>query len=155
MRTYVILGIPKPQARARHRVVKTRDGRIFGQTYDPKESRQYKNNVAAQVVAQSPQLIPAGIPVKMDVVCYLPRPKAHFRTNGQLKPNAPIYCVTKPDRDNLEKALKDSLKGIVWADDCQVCRGETVKIYGETPKVVIRIETLSQTDGIGSTPWDF
>jgi Holliday junction resolvase RusA-like endonuclease len=142
MRTYTILGIPKPQGRARHRVVKTKDGKIFGQTYDPMESAQYKSNIAAQVVAQDPELIPARIPIRMDVLYYLPRPKSHYNTKGQVKGNAPTYCVTKPDRDNLDKSLKDSLRGITWIDDCQVCAGETQKMYGETPKVVIQISRL-------------
>jgi Holliday junction resolvase RusA-like endonuclease len=51
----------------------------------------------------------------------------------------------KPDRDNLDKAFMDALKGLAWLDDAQVCQGEIRKWIAsgyEQPHVTVRIETL-------------
>ena len=88
-------------------------------------------------------------PIRVDCTFVFARPKHHFGTGknaDRLKPNAPFWHVTKPDRDNLDKAVLDALKGIVAADDCQVCCGEIVKHYaeaGQRPETVIRIRTVS------------
>jgi Holliday junction resolvase RusA-like endonuclease len=139
---FVVLGVPHAQARPRFRHVKTHDGREFNMTYDDKQSKQYKDNTAAQIVRQNPKLIERDVPIRLTLDIYLPRPQAHFRTNGELKPNAPAWCTKKPDRDNVEKAIKDSVKGIVWYDDSQVCDGVTRKMYGDQPRVEIIVEAI-------------
>lgn len=52
----------------------------------------------------------------------------------------------KPDSDNCIKSLKDSLKGLVWADDSQVCDERIFKFVAagdEQPHVDVMVETLS------------
>jgi Holliday junction resolvase RusA-like endonuclease len=78
---------------------------------------------------------------------YLPRPKHHFRSNGELKQTAPWWHTSKPDLDNLEKAVKDAVTqiGVIWADDSQVCMSQKTKIYAtnENPVGVrVTIEKL-------------
>lgn len=41
-----------------------------------------------------------------------------------------LWKPTKPDKDNLEKAMLDALNGILWYDDAQVVAGTTRKMYG-------------------------
>ena len=48
--TYIIRGIPTAQGRPRF----YRRGSFVG-TYDPKDSKQAKDNIAAQLVSQEPQ----------------------------------------------------------------------------------------------------
>jgi Holliday junction resolvase RusA-like endonuclease len=61
---------------------------------------------------------------------FFPRPKAHYRSNGDLKPNAPSFHVSKPDTENCSKAILDSLTQVgVWRDDSQVCSLRTRKQY--------------------------
>jgi Holliday junction resolvase RusA-like endonuclease len=81
---------------------------------------------------------------------YLARPKGHFRSNGQLKPNAPVFLHDKkPDVDNLAKAVLDALTGIrAWLDDAQVCE-LNVRRYYELPGeyvqgCLIRISELTE-----------
>lgn len=83
-------------------------------------------------------------PVNASLCFYFPRPKYHFKKDGQLKPEAPIRHIVKPDRDNLDKAVLDCLtKCGFWIDDCQVCDGEVKKVYGEVPGVRICITPLN------------
>ena len=45
-------------------------------------------------------------------------------------PLGPFYCITKPDRDNLDKAIMDTLTDIgMWVDDALVCDGRIRKFY--------------------------
>jgi len=127
--TFTIQGIPKAQGRPKF----FRRGNFTG-AYDPKDSRQYKDNVAAQIVAQGPRLFPRESPLLLTVSFFLPRPKGHFGARG-LKPSAPKEHTGKPDLDNMVKAIKDALKGIVWVDDSQVVSMWAYKHYGETPGV--------------------
>lgn len=50
--------------------------------------------------------------------------------------------LSKPDTDNMVKAVKDALTGFVWVDDSQVWREVAEKVYaagGEMPHVEISI----------------
>jgi len=48
-----------------------------------------------------------------------------------------------PDLDNLLKPLKDSMKGIIYADDGQVAKyGRVEKRFGDTPGIDIWIKKL-------------
>ena len=62
-----------------------------------------------------------------------PRPKSHYGTgknSNVLKPGAPIYHLSKPDADKLQRCVFDAIKGIVYEDDCQVCHLDGVsKVY--------------------------
>lgn len=131
---FVIMGIPKAQGRPRF----ARMGK-FVKTYDPKESRVYKDNVAAQVVAQKPKYIENDA-IRIAVTFFLPRPKS-------LKKSITEH-VKKPDIDNLVKALLDSLKGIVWRDDSQIVYMSANKVYTTNhPKIDLMVESYS-TEGI-------
>jgi Holliday junction resolvase RusA-like endonuclease len=133
IQTFTILGIPKAQGRPRF----ARMG-SFVKTYDPKDSRQYKDNVAAQIVAQQPVFCEG--PLRVELCFYLPRPKTLSKKV--------LHHTKKPDLDNLIKGTKDAMKGIVWRDDSQVVNLEAAKIYTETePKVEIRVKEIEQKEG--------
>ena len=54
------------------------------------------------------------------------------------------YKPTKPDTDNLQKALKDAMtKGGFWLDDCQVASEICEKMTGPQPGIFVQIEVLS------------
>ena len=71
----------------------------------------------------------------------LPRPKIHYRSNGEVKErffNLPH--VVKPDGDKLARAVLDALtKAGVYNDDANVVGHSVWKQYGEKPGVLIRI----------------
>ena len=83
-------------------------------------------------------------PLRCDLTFYFPRPKSHFRSNGEVKPNAPKWHTAKPDRDNCDKLVLDSLTQLgIWPDDQHVCDGRIAKLYTNTmhpiPGVLVRI----------------
>ena len=53
------------------------------------------------------------------------------------------YKLTKPDTDNLQKALKDCMTKVgFWKDDALVSSEIIEKFYSDIPGIFIRIETL-------------
>ena len=51
--------------------------------------------------------------------------------SGEMKP------TSKPDLDNVVKAAKDAMNGILWIDDAQVVRLSAAKTFGSAPMVVV------------------
>jgi len=126
MQKYTILGDPRPQGRPKF----FRRSNFVG-AYDPKKSRDYKQTLAAQLAAQSPEFIEQGKAVSIYVEFVFARPKS--------LPKRVEDHVKKPDLDNLIKALKDAAKGILWHDDSQVVQLSARKVYGATPMTVIEV----------------
>jgi Holliday junction resolvase RusA-like endonuclease len=98
-----------------------------------------KTTIAA-VVAGRPLMTGA---VRVDLEFVFPRPASITK---KTKPNPSIPHTKKPDRDNLDKAVLDSLTGVLWVDDCQVCEGSLKKriaAAGEQPGVRIVVIDLT------------
>ncbi len=88
---------------------------------------------------QACSLAPHAGPVAVSIVFVLPRPS---RLSRKKDPPGRLPHVIKPDRDNLDKAVLDALKGHLFIDDCQVYCGTLSKWYAakdEQPHVEIEI----------------
>lgn len=57
---------------------------------------------------------------------------------------ADFICATKkPDAENLLKAIKDGMNGVVWVDDCQAVAYRISKKYGASPGVYVEVMELA------------
>lgn len=102
--------------------------------HDSPELKQTRAKLHAYLAPHAPaQPIPAGHPVRLLVKwCFLPEghPDGAWRTS-------------KPDTDNLEKALKDEMTRLhFWADDAQVCSEIVEKFWSSPCGVFIQVEEL-------------
>jgi Holliday junction resolvase RusA-like endonuclease len=93
----------------------------------------FKNAVRAAARGQGFQgenLIDSAL--RVDCCFVFPRPQRLLRKND---PKGRIPHTIKPDRDNLDKAVLDSLTGLVWVDDCQASTGLVEKYYAAADEV--------------------
>jgi Holliday junction resolvase RusA-like endonuclease len=69
--------------------------------------------------------------VTLTIRFFFARPQSHYGRNAkhELLPTAPGPHITRPDIDNLVKAVKDSLTKIIWEDDSQVVQEFATKEY--------------------------
>jgi Holliday junction resolvase RusA-like endonuclease len=126
-----IPGLPVPQPRAKA----TRRG-SHAAIYTPTNADAWKAQIAHEVsaVVEAPMVGALRVHLRFR----FPRPKSHFGARG-LKSTAPTYHTTRPDVDNLAKAILDALRGIAWTDDGQVAILSVAKTYHETPGVEIEV----------------
>lgn len=83
----------------------------------------------------------------VDATFTLKRPKAHYRSNGELKLTAPTLCALRPDLDKLARAVGDALtQSAVVRDDSLIVRWQLEKVYGEQPGVQVVLHQLSAHD---------
>ena len=57
--------------------------------------------------------------------------------------NKEIYYTKTPDCTNVQKFFEDCLKGTVIEDDRYVVESTSRKMYGNTCRVVIKIDVLT------------
>lgn len=146
-------GEPFAQPRARAAVIA---GRAV--IYDPKKARNWKATAQDHMLEATgrPGTVPGtrmfGVnaqpldgPVEIHVLAVFTCPKTDQRKRD---PRPRRWHTKKPDADNVLKAVKDAAKGVLWLDDCQVCRETCVKLIGaqgEAPFVEIRVRALHES----------
>lgn len=139
--TIVVDGVPKAQPR-----VKACIRGSHAATYDPKTANDWKAIVALASRPHRPASPLAG-PVLLHIAFYLPRPKRLCRKRD---PSGPVWCTSKPDFDNLAKAVADVCTNEGWwRDDSQVVDSRTTKHYhaiGGRPGARITIEELQPAE---------
>jgi len=140
------LAVPdNPVPKARQRITAIGG---HARSYTPKDSKDLIHKEKIRNVAKCwYKDDPYEGAVKVDCTFYLQRPKSHYRTGkfaGMLKDTMlDKYHTSKPDRDNLDKLVLDSLTGYIWKDDSQVVTGVIRKEYADhRPETVILITFL-------------
>lgn len=131
-----VLGAPQPQGSKKGFVVKgTR--RVVIVDDNPESLKAWRTEVATAARNTMGRAEPLAGPVVVGCAFYIPRPKYHYRTGRfaeLLRPDAPLYCTTKPDVDKLLRAILDALTGVCYTDDSQVVGiGPTTKLYANGP----------------------
>ena len=136
--TFVVPG--QPVGKGRPRV-----GKIgaHARLLTPEKTVNYEGLVAmaAQQAMQGRELITGPVMVEMDITVQIPQSWSKKRKSQALA--GEIFPTTKPDKDNVIKAIYDGINGIVWKDDVQAVDGHQRKRYGETPGVRVRVVPLS------------
>ena len=160
---FQLSGTPSPRPRPRCRAVRV--GRKWiGQMYHPKgrhpdDPRAESDDIAwwrahawhARLIAQAKST--PGFPrtpwlgyVRLSGDFFFERPESMY---GRKHPDGPILRPSKPDRDNLDKAVMDALtEARLWKDDGQVCAGgELLKWYaakGAGPGLIVIGELVAE-----------
>lgn len=111
----------------------------FGQAYVPEKTRAFKRQVATLARAAHPGPPLTG-PIGLEMTFVLPRPKR--------APKRVVLPAVRPDLDNFQKAILDSLNGILFADDGQVCILAARKVYGRPSRIEVRAWAIGSMDAV-------
>ena len=128
-----------------------RFNRHTGVTYTDSETRAYENKIITHY-RQSVKgfRFPDDGYISVDVTVVYPIPKSATKASVAAIKEGKILPKKKPDIDNVIKAVLDALNGIAYKDDCQVVTVSGNKIYGQDPKLIIKISGRFN-DGCGDT----
>ena len=126
----------KPVGKGRPRIGKVgRHARMF----TPEKTVSYEGLVgwtAAQAMVGRAMVlgpVQVNLSIAMDVPASWSKVKQARALEGREFP------TTKPDMDNVIKAIFDALNGVVWKDDVQVVALSTSKTYGAAPGVTVEV----------------
>jgi len=117
---------PIAQPRQRHRIIGFGEG-SFVHNYTPSAHPVQSFKDAIRNGAKKAYFNPAGCgPYAVRLVLLFPRPK---RMVWKKRPMPREVHASKPDVENVGKAVLDALTGIIWVDDSQVCDLRIQKFY--------------------------
>lgn len=146
---FTVPGEPQGKGRARSAALYGRDkkpilknGRVIVTHYTPSKTVAYEGLVsqmaAAAMGGRSP--LTEACRIDFEIVCSVPRSwsekKRRQALAGEIRP------AKKPDCDNVIKAVKDGINGVVWLDDTQGVDGGWTKRYGVTPGVRVTVAVV-------------
>jgi Holliday junction resolvase RusA-like endonuclease len=139
MITFTVPG--QPQGKGRPRIGKVGD---HARMFTPAKTVAYEGLIAhaAQVamVAAQAQPFTDAVAVNLFIDCQVP---ASWSKKKQAEALAGrIFPTTKPDTDNVIKAVYDGCNGVLWRDDVQVVDGRQRKRYSATPCVRVEVWSL-------------
>lgn len=95
-----------------------------------------------QIKTQYNQATPISGPLSVMYTYHMPVPKGSSKVRTQQMLNGVMHPIKRPDLDNLNKFLSDTLIGLVIEDDSQIVSLTARKIFGNSPKTVIKIESI-------------
>lgn len=114
----------------------------FIRHYQPAGVVNWKSYISAYAASQLPDCwSPLAGPLLVQYLfVFGPLKSFSKKTKNRIHDGVRIYKDTKPDlSDNLKKGLNDALTGILWTDDSQIAAETAEKVYGESPRIEIRI----------------
>jgi len=144
-------GDPVAQPRAKASTVRNgagalviKNGRPVIRMYTSNTAEKWKRRIHVLAMQKRPREVHTGA-VRVDIKVYFARPQRLLKASS---PAGPIPHIVTPDKDNLEKAVLDAIKGAgIWKDDCQVYAGELQKYYvakGFDPGARIEITLIEE-----------
>lgn len=99
-----------------------------GHTYTPNKTAAFEKAFATLAKTHAPKK-----PMEGSLECEI---RFYFK-----KPKRPLNRYPRGDIDNYAKAILDSLNGIMYKDDSQICTLNVRKIYSERDRIHVTICT--------------
>ena len=149
MIAFTIPGQPYGKGRARSSALYGRDGkpvlkdgRVIVTHHTPEKTVSYEGLIAHIAHRAMERRPPWTCAMGMNLFIALQVPASWSQKKQRMALAGEIFPTTKPDTDNVVKAICDGLNGIVWKDDVQWCQGILVKRYADTPRVSVEVWPL-------------
>lgn len=87
-------------------------------------------------------------PLHVDLRAVMPIPKSWSQGLRSAAITGDIRPTSKPDIDNIIKAVSDGMNKIVYADDAAIASVSASKVYGENPFVVVTVKPLKEEQNV-------
>jgi Holliday junction resolvase RusA-like endonuclease len=138
---FIVDGAPKAQPRVKAFARKI-GASYVARVFTPGTAEEWKSLVATAAKSETPPQ-PLEGPVSVQIDFYMPRPKSLYRKSD---PESIVWCGSKPDADNLAKAVIDAMTQLGWwRDDAAIARLLVTKSYTAkhgTPGARVKVEAL-------------
>jgi Holliday junction resolvase RusA-like endonuclease len=133
--TVVIPGDPQGKARPRF------NGRSGA--YTPAKTAAYEEMIG--ILAKSSMRGKAALtgPLHVDLRAVVAIPKSWSKAKKNAAIVGEIRPTSKPDIDNIIKAVADGMNQIVYADDAAIASVNASKVYGLNPLIVVTVQPVS------------
>ena len=160
--SFFVIGEPKAASRPRARSMPLKDrygnpvrNAAGQQIWTARAYQEKPENWVSAIRCTAIKFVPKQQitgPCRVDITWVFARPLAHFGTGkneGKLKSTAPHWHIQKPDRDNADKTILDTLTELeFWRDDTVACSGLLNRIWapvGAHNGALITIQELADT----------
>lgn len=137
---FVIPGEPKGKGRPR---VDHHGGKTV--THTPDDTIVYENLVKTAYYQQCQRMqFPKDVPLEVRIMAYYSIPQSESKKRKAMMESHQLRPMKKPDVDNVEKVILDSLNKIAYHDDAQVVDCMFRKFYSYQPRVVVTIQEAQE-----------
>ena len=138
---FVVEGIPVAKGRPKFTTING-----YARAYTPKKTLNYENwvRLKATLAMSEAGLSTLDCPIELQVDVLVPIPASWSKIKQKSAADGELFATKKPDLDNVIKAIKDSLNGIVWRDDSLIVNLSAAKNYDERPRIEITVAALSE-----------
>ncbi len=134
---FIVFGVPVPQGSSKAYIPKGWNRAVI--TSDNSRLKPWRQMLSlsaldAMHTCKSPLIErPSGVSVE-----------AHFFFERPKSAKKQVHKTTKPDVDKLVRSLFDSLTGIAFEDDSQVCESIATKAFGSPARVEVRVRRVEK-----------
>lgn len=135
---FSLSGLPRGKGRPRATV---RGG--FARVYSDPKTRKYERSIGTIAMAAMVGRPPLQGPLSVSLRFRMPIPKSETKAVRAAMAAGEVAHVGRPDLDNMVKAIFDGLNGVVFADDAQIVRSFSTKVYSDKPGVDVRVEAFA------------
>jgi len=141
----------KPMAKQSFRT--TRTGNKYLDASVIKYRKAIRNMAISQMRNQKAERIEGA--VNMNIIYAFRRPKSlSKKERNEIDGGKNIPKTTKPDIDNLTKAILDALNGIVWKDDAQVAQINIQKIWSAKDQIEVEYGKPNKQNKTKISDWE-
>lgn len=113
-----------------------------GRVYTPEKTVNYEQLVKFSYLQTERVKFLEGEQLKVELMIYFAIPKSTSKKRIAKMMAGTERPTKKPDIDNIEKIILDSLNGIAYNDDSQIVSCWADKFYSTVPRVEIQIREV-------------
>lgn len=117
-----------------------RGGRVAMHT--PDKTASYENLVKLAAYEAMKSAPPSSHPVEIELFIITQPPESWGKKKKLDAMDGKIRPTTKPDLDNVLKAIADACNEIVWKDDKQIVKATVSKHYGAKAETLVYIREV-------------